>query len=67
MDLTEIFPTEVLDGSNIKDQELKEKWKEQLEEMAHSHIAKFPLTSPQERNTFLHGTIFTSQTEEEQY
>lgn len=67
VDLTEIFPTEVLDGRNIKDQELKEKWKEQLEEMAHSHIARFPLTSPQERNTFLHGTIFTSQTEEEQY
>nr|WP_294972097.1 hypothetical protein [uncultured Pseudomonas sp.] len=67
VDLTEIFPTEVLDGRNIKDQELKEKWKEQLEEMAHSHIAKFPLTSPQERNTFLHGTIFTNQTEEDQY
>lgn len=64
VDLTEVFSTEVLDGLNIEDQELKERWREQLNEMVHAHIAKFPLTTPQERNTFLHGTIFNNQTEE---
>lgn len=66
VDLTEVFPAEVLDGRNIKDQELKERWQGQLKEIAHSHIAQFPLTTPQERNTFLHGTIFSNQTEETQ-
>jgi hypothetical protein len=64
VDLTEIFPIETLDGRNIEDQELKERWQEQLKEMAHSHFAKFPLTTPQERNTFLHGTNFSDQAEE---
>lgn len=66
MDLAEIFPREALDGRNIKDPELKERWQIQLKEMAHSHIAQFPLTTPQERNTFLHGTIFSNQTGEMQ-
>ncbi len=64
VDLTEIFPIEVLGGRNIKDQEIMERWQEQLKEMAHSHFAQFPLTTPQERNTFLHGTNFSDQTKE---
>ena len=58
VDLTEIIPIEALDGRNIEEQEIKERWQEQLNEMAHSHLARFPLTTPQERNTFLHGTNF---------
>lgn len=44
--------------------EIKERWQEQLREMAHSHYAKFPLTTTNERNTFLHGTMFIGQAEE---
>lgn len=64
IDLKEITPLEVLDGRNIKEDDIKERWLEQLNEMAHSHYAKFPLTTTQERNTFLHGTRFIGQTEE---
>lgn len=64
VDLTEIIPIEALDGRNIEEQEIKERWEAQMKEMAHSHFARFPLTTPQERNTFLHGTKFLDQTEE---
>ncbi|KAB0568433.1 hypothetical protein C9383_09325 [Pseudomonas palleroniana] len=64
IDLTEIMPVEVLDGRNIEEEDIKERWQEQLKEMAHSHYAKFALTTTQERNTFLHGTTFIGQTEE---
>lgn len=64
IDLTEIMPVEVLDGRNIDEDDLKDRWQEQLEEMAHTHYARFPLTTTQERNTFLHGTTFIGQTEE---
>jgi hypothetical protein len=64
IELTEIMPEAVLDGRNIQDDDTKERWREQLKEMAHSHYAKFPLTTMQERNTFLHGTTFIGQAEE---
>lgn len=63
MDLSEVIPTEVLDGRHIEEQEIKQRWQEQLKEMAHSHYARFPLTTPQERNTFLHGSTFAGQIE----
>ncbi|WP_010222750.1 hypothetical protein [Pseudomonas donghuensis] len=64
IDLTEIMPVEVLDGRNIDEEDIKEQWQEQLRQMAHTHYARFPLTTTQERNTFLHGTTFIGQTEE---
>ena len=63
LDLTEVMPIEVLDGRNIEDPEIKERWQEQLKAMAHTHFARFPLTTPQERNTFPHGTNFGDKTE----
>ncbi|NHN70163.1 hypothetical protein G7W60_20180 [Pseudomonas fluorescens] len=63
IDLTEIMPAEVLDGRNIDEDDLKERWQEQLKEMAHTHYARSPLTTTQERNTFLHGTTFIGQTD----
>ena len=64
IDLTEVMPVEVLDGRNIEEDDIKERWQEQLKEMAHSHYARFPLTTTNERNTFLHGTTFIGQSEE---
>ncbi|QIH11710.1 MULTISPECIES: hypothetical protein [unclassified Pseudomonas] len=63
IDLTEIMPAEVLDGRNLEDEGMKEQLQEQLKQMAHTHYARFPLTTTQERNTFLHGTTFIGQTE----
>jgi len=63
IDLTEIMPVEVLDGRNIDEDDIKERWQEQLKEMAHTHYARSPLTTTQERNTFLHGTTFIGQTD----
>lgn len=63
IDLKEIIPLEVLDRRNIEEDEIKGQWQEQLKDMAHSHYAKFPLTTTQERNTFLHGSRFIDQTE----
>lgn len=64
IDLTEMMPDEVLDGRNLEDDGMKEQLKEQLKQMAHTHYARFPLTTTEERNTFLHGTTFVGQTEE---
>ncbi|WP_244986598.1 hypothetical protein [Pseudomonas syringae] len=64
IDLTEMMPDEVLDGRNLEDDGMKEQLKEQLKQMAHTHYVKFPLTTTEERNTFLHGTTFVGQTEE---
>lgn len=64
MDLADFMPAEVLDGRNLEDEGMREQLREQLKQMAHTHYARFPLTTTQERNTFLHGTTFIGQTEE---
>lgn len=64
IDLTNFMPAEVLDGRNLESEGLKEQLQEQLRQMAHTHYARFPLTTTHERNTFLHGTAFIGQTEE---
>ncbi|WP_269457973.1 hypothetical protein [Pseudomonas trivialis] len=33
--------------------------------MAHTHLAQFPLTTPQERETFMHGMVWLGQTQRE--
>ena len=53
-----------MDGRSIDELEMNLQWQEQLQAMAHTHWARFPLTTTQERNTFLHGTTFIGQTEE---
>jgi hypothetical protein len=57
-DLKEILPSNVLTGEALADQEEKKMWQEELDRMAHSHFASFPLTTPQERDTFMHGTLW---------
>lgn len=64
MELADFMPAEVLDGRNLEDEGMREQLREQLKQMAHTHYARFPLTTTQERNTFLHGTTFIGQTEE---
>lgn len=60
-ELTDIFPLEALDGRYIADQATQEQWQEELKQVAHSHHAEFPLTTPEERNTFLHGSTFVTE------
>ena len=60
----DVFPQESLGGRNIDELEMKLQWQEQLKAMAHTHWARFPLTTTPERNTFLHGTTFIGQIDE---
>ncbi len=62
-DMQADFPPEVLAGDALETTEHKMAWQEQLHEMAHCHYARFPLTTPQERDTFMHGTIWHGSTE----
>ena len=57
-DMREIFSPEMLAGGALEDPEHKKEWQEQLQQMAHSHFANFALTTPQERDTFMHGTLW---------
>lgn len=57
--LTDFMPIEVLEGRYLDDELIKQQWQEELVRMAHTHIARFALTTPQERETFLHGVVFS--------
>lgn len=37
--------------------------REELRRVAHTHIAKFALTTADERETFMHGTVFLGDSE----
>lgn len=56
VDLYELYDPEVLSGSRLTSAEDKLKWARELHSIAHSHFASFPLTTPEERDTFMHGT-----------
>lgn len=64
IELVDLFSEEVLEGRNIQELEIKQQWQEELNVIAHSHWARFALTTTQERNTFLHGSKFMGQTEQ---
>lgn len=63
VDLAAAYPPEVLDGRNINDEQTRERWREELRRVAHTHIAKFALTTADERETFMHGTVFLGDSE----
>ncbi|EON11730.1 hypothetical protein C266_20974 [Pandoraea sp. SD6-2] len=58
-----LLSPEALRGDRLETNELKQQWAEEIHAMAHTHIAKFPLTSPDERDTFLHGTKWVGEEE----
>ncbi|WP_338480667.1 hypothetical protein VRB67_10165 [Pseudomonas trivialis] len=62
---SELMPAHALEGQAFDNEEDKRAWFEQVREMAHTHLAQFPLTTPQERETFMHGMVWLGQTQRE--
>lgn len=60
--LDEIMPEDWADGRNLEVEDRPE-WLEYLMRMLHTHHAQYALTTPDERESFLHGTVFNGQTE----
>lgn len=66
MDLEQLLPDYALEGVYLETDQQKQAWAEQLHLMAHTHLASFALTTPQERETFMHGMVWLGETEREQ-
>ncbi len=62
-DLAELFGPEVLSDERLESEEMRQQWAEEVKLMAHTQYANFPLTTPEERDTFLHGVIWNGETE----
>jgi hypothetical protein len=65
-ELSTFMPADVLEGCNLDSEQEKQAWAEELRVMAHTHYACFPLTTPQERDTFLHGMVWLGESVREQ-
>lgn len=65
MELSTFMPADVLEGCNLDSEQEKQAWAEELRVMAHTHYASFPLTTPQERDTFMHGMVWLGETDRE--
>lgn len=63
LDLEEVMGREILDGLKISDEYTRQGWKDEVNRMAHTHYARYPLTTVQERETFLHGMVWNGETE----
>lgn len=61
--IADLYTPDMLAGRNISDIEMRKQWFHELYTQGHTHYASFPLTNQSERNTFLHGTVFTDDTE----
>ncbi|MFM0428436.1 hypothetical protein PQQ75_05420 [Paraburkholderia aspalathi] len=59
LDLTQLLDPEALNGSRLECDDDRLDWADQLHTMAHSHFANFPLTTPDERDTFMHGMAWS--------
>lgn len=59
--MSELFEPNALNGSRLDSDDEREKWAAELHFMAHSHFATFPLTTPDERDTFMHGTLWNGE------
>ena len=64
--LSTFMPVHVLEGCNLDTEQQKQAWAEELRVMAHTHYASFPLTTPQERDTFMHGMVWMGESVREQ-
>jgi len=58
VDLSTLFGPEVLSGDPLDDPHLESAWQDQVQQMAHTQFANFALTTPEERDTFMHGTVW---------
>jgi hypothetical protein len=58
MNLHDLYDPDVLSGSRLTSTADKLKWAQELHLIAHSHFATFPLTTPEQRDTFMHGNIW---------
>lgn len=58
LNLADLFPPDVLRGKYLTSESDKRAWAAQLQTMAHTHCANYPLTTADERDTFLHGTLW---------
>lgn len=63
MDISKMFTPKQYNGNYLDTEELKHQWKEELQMLSHSHFAQFPLTTPNERETFLHGMVWYGEKE----
>ncbi len=63
LNLEEVMGRGILDGLKISDEHTRQAWKEEVNRMAHTHYARYPLTTIQERETFLHGMVWNGETE----
>jgi len=63
MDISSMFTPKQYNGDYLDTEELKHQWKEHLQMLSHTHIAQFPLTTPNERETFLHGLVWYGEKE----
>ena len=67
LELRDLFPPEALNGSRLETEEDKAEWQRQLHTMAHTHFANFPLTTAEERDTFMHGIRWHGQKERQDF
>ncbi|WP_152680442.1 hypothetical protein [Chromobacterium subtsugae] len=66
-DLTELFDPEALSGERLESDDMRQQWADDVKLMAHTQRANFPLTTPEERDTFLHGVIWNGETERRKF
>ncbi len=66
-DLTELFEPEVLNGERLESDDMRQLWADEVKLMAHTQFANFPLTTPEERDSFLHGIIWNGETERQKF
>lgn len=65
IDMSKLLTPAQYNGDYLETNDLKQQWAEQLHLMNHTHYAQFPLTTPHERDNFLHGMVWFGETERE--
>lgn len=63
IDMSKFLTPAQYNGDYLNTEALKQEWAESLHLINHTHYAQFPLTTPSERDNFLHGTIQYGETE----
>lgn len=63
IDISQIFDEAALTGSRLESEADKRAWAAELHQMEHSHFAQFALTTPDERDSFVHGTRWQGETQ----
>lgn len=66
-DLTELFDPKTLSGERLESDNMRQQWADEVKLMAYTQHANFPLTTPEERDTFLHGVIWNGETERRKF